>query len=190
MIVTTQGRIDGRIHDYNKTYSAHGDNILAVPLVILIDAETASSAEMVAGALQENQRGQLVGQPTFGKASIQRIDKLKSAPLAGLRMTVARFYSPTGRAYGDTGVTPQVVIRSEVSTEIGQDAQLQAALDLARPLTMGAKEPAASTGRRADGSERAAAESYTRLEDRGHQRRSQPQPNHLHDLSQRSRAEL
>ena len=137
MIVTTQGQIDGHFHDYNKTYYAHRDNSLAVPLVILIDAETASSAEMVAGALQENQRGQLVGQPTFGKASIQRIDKLRSAPLAGLRMTVARFYSPTGRAYGDTGVTPQVVIRSEVSTEIGQDAQLQAALDLARPLTMG-----------------------------------------------------
>jgi carboxyl-terminal processing protease len=137
MIVTTQGQIGGQVHDYNKTYYAQGDNVLAVPLVILVDAETASSAEMVAGALKENQRGQLVGQPTFGKGSIQRIDKLKTAPLAGLRMTVARFYSPTGRSYGDTGVTPQVVIRSEVSMEIGQDAQLQAAVDVARPLTMG-----------------------------------------------------
>jgi carboxyl-terminal processing protease len=137
MIVSTVGQIDGHIRDLNKTYYAHRDSVLAVPLVILIDAETASSAEMVAGALKENQRGQLVGQTTFGKGSIQRVDKLRMAPLAGLRMTVARFHSPTGRSYSGTGVTPQVVIRADVSMELGQDAQLQAALDVARPLTMG-----------------------------------------------------
>lgn len=136
VIVTTHGQIGGQLRDYNKKYQAHGGQVLAVPLVILVDAETASSAEMVAGALKENQRGTLVGQTTFGKGSIQRVDKLKTAPLAGIRMTVARFYSPTGHLYSDTGVTPQVVIRSEVSMELGEDAQLQAALDVARPLTM------------------------------------------------------
>jgi carboxyl-terminal processing protease len=137
VIVTTHGQIGGQIRDYNKTYQAHSGNVLAVPLVILVDAETASSAEMVAGALKENQRGKLVGETTFGKGSIQRVDKLKMAPRAGIRMTVARFYTPTGRPYSDTGVAPQVVIRSEAAMEIGQDAQLQAALDVARPLIAG-----------------------------------------------------
>jgi carboxyl-terminal processing protease len=136
VIVTTHGRIGGQVRDYNKTYEAHRADALPVPLVVLVDAETASSAEMVAGALKDNQRGMLIGQTTFGKGSIQRVDKLRTAPQAGIRMTVAKFYSPTGRPYTDTGVTPDVVIRPETSMEIGQDAQLQAAVDIARPLTM------------------------------------------------------
>jgi C-terminal processing protease CtpA/Prc len=51
-------------------------------------------------------------------------------------MTVAKFYSSSGRPYTDIGVAPDVVVRSETSLEIGQDAQLQAAVDIARPLTM------------------------------------------------------
>jgi carboxyl-terminal processing protease len=136
VIVSTCGQIGGPVRDYNKTYQASGTNVLAVPLVMLVDADTASSAEMVAGALQENQRGKLVGQTTFGKGSMQRVDKLTKAPLAGMRMTVARIYTPSGRAYNDVGVIPDVVVRPEVSMEIGEDAQLQAALDIARPLTM------------------------------------------------------
>jgi carboxyl-terminal processing protease len=137
VIVMTHGQIGGHVREHNKTYQAQGANVLSVPLVILVDAETASSAEMVAGALKENQRGKLIGQTTFGKGSIQRVDKLKTAPLAGIRMTVAKFYAPSGRPYSGTGVTPDIVIRPEVSMEIGQDAQLQAALDVARPLAAG-----------------------------------------------------
>jgi carboxyl-terminal processing protease len=136
VIVTTHGQIGGQVRDYNKTYQAHGAGVLPVPLVVLVDAETASSAEMVAGALKDNQRGMLIGQTTFGKGSIQRVDKLQTAPLAGIRMTVAKFYSPSGRPYTDTGVAPDVVVRPETSMEIGQDAPLQAAVDIARPLTM------------------------------------------------------
>lgn len=136
VIVTTHGQIGGPVRDNNRTYHAPGVDVLPVPLVILVDADTASSAEMVAGALHENRRGKLIGQTTFGKGSIQRVDKLKTAPLAGLRMTVAKFYTPSGRPYGNTGVTPDIVIRPEVSVELGQDAQLQAALDVARPLVM------------------------------------------------------
>jgi C-terminal peptidase prc len=136
VIVLTHGQIGGQIRE-SRTYQAQGTNVLAVPLVILVDADTASSAEMVAGALRENQRGKLIGQATFGKGSIQRVDTLKKAPLAGIRMTVAKFYAPSGRPYSGTGVTPDVVIRSEIATEIGQDAQLQAALDIARPLALG-----------------------------------------------------
>jgi C-terminal processing protease CtpA/Prc len=68
---------------------------------------------------------------------MQRVDKLNTNPPSGIRMTVAKLYSPIGRSYSNAGVTPHVVVRPEVSMEIGQDAQLQAALDLARPLTMG-----------------------------------------------------
>jgi carboxyl-terminal processing protease len=136
VIVTTHGQIGGPVRDYNKTYEAHSAAALPVPLVILVDADTASSAELVAGALKENQRGMLIGQTTFGKGSVQRVDKLKTAPPAGIRMTVAKFFSPSGRAYTDSGVVPDVVVRPEASLEIGQDAPLQAAIDVARPLTM------------------------------------------------------
>jgi carboxyl-terminal processing protease len=135
VIVMTHGQISG-VRDYNKTYQAHSASALTVPLVMLVDADTASSAEMVAGAIRENQRGKLVGDTTFGKGSIQRVDKLTKAPLAGVRMTVARFYAPSGRPYGNTGVIPDIVVRPEASMDVGEDAQLQAALDIARPLTM------------------------------------------------------
>jgi len=126
----------GQVRQYNKIYRAHGTDVLDMPMVILVDAETASSAEIVASALQENQRGKLVGQTTFGKGSMQRVDKLNTTPASGIRMTVAKLYTPLGRPYSDTGVTPNVVVQPDVSMDIGQDAQLQAALDLARPLTL------------------------------------------------------
>ncbi len=126
----------GQIREFNKIFRAHGTDVLAAPMVILVDADTASSAEIVASALKENQRGKLVGQTTFGKGSMQRVDMLNTTPVSGIRMTVAKLYTPAGRSYSDTGVTPHIVVRPEASMEIGQDAQLQAALDLARPLTM------------------------------------------------------
>ena len=106
VIVSTQGRVAG---EYNATYHAHGANILTVPLVVLVDGETASSAEMVAGALKDNLRGKLVGKTTFGKGSIQKIKSLSSAQ-AGIRMTVARFYSPRQQAYDGRGVAPHLDI--------------------------------------------------------------------------------
>ncbi|HLN27012.1 MAG TPA: S41 family peptidase [Gemmataceae bacterium] len=127
----------GQYFRYSQTYEAHGMNSLAVPLVVLVDGETASSAEMLASAIKDNQRGTLVGKTTFGKGCIQRIHKLTTAP-AGIRMTVAKFYSPRGLDYSGSGVSPNLdVPTSDLPPELEQDAQIQAALDVARSLAMG-----------------------------------------------------
>jgi carboxyl-terminal processing protease len=132
IIVSTHGQL----RDYNVTYQAHGMSVLTVPLVVLVDGETASSAELVAGALKENQRGTLVGQTTFGKGSIQKVRKLPSG-LGGLRVTVARFYSPAGQPYSGTGVTPDYPVRRlDSPVDLEHDGQVQAALDVARRLLM------------------------------------------------------
>jgi carboxyl-terminal processing protease len=135
VIVSTQGRVAG---DYNTTYHAHGMNILAVPLVVLVDGETASSAEMVAGALKDNLRGKLVGKTTFGKGSIQKIKSLTSAQ-TGIRMTVARFYSPRQQSYDGRGVAPHldIELRPSMSMSMEMDNQVQAALEVARSLILG-----------------------------------------------------
>ncbi|HEV3078649.1 MAG TPA: S41 family peptidase [Gemmataceae bacterium] len=135
VIVSTQGRVAG---DYNTTYHAHGMNILAVPLVVLVDGETASSAEMVAGALKDNLRGKLVGKTTFGKGSIQKIKTLNSAQ-TGIRMTVARFYSPRQQSYDGRGVAPHldIELRPSMSMSMEMDNQVQAALEVARSLILG-----------------------------------------------------
>lgn len=132
IIAFTRGQSD----ESNLTYRARPMSILTVPLVVLIDSDTASSAEMLAGALKDNHRGTLVGQPTFGKGSIQKIRKLQSVP-AAIRMTVAKFYSPQGHPYADVGVLPDISVeRSAAVKDLDRDPQVQSALDVARRLVM------------------------------------------------------
>src|SRR5262249_29672851 len=124
----------------HKVYDAQNPTALTLPLVVLVDGETASSAEIVAGALKDNKRALLVGQKTFGKGSLQRPFPL---PLAGhgLRMTVARFFSPAGEPYTDRGVDPHHVVprRSSESmmTMDDTDPQLDVALREAQRLRGG-----------------------------------------------------
>src|SRR5439155_25688886 len=103
VIVSTHGQEA----KYNRSYSAHGMNALEVPLIVLVDGETASSAEMLAGALKDNQRGTLVGRTTFGKGSIQKVRKLDNLP-AGIQLTIAKFYSPRNLPYTGIGVAPHL----------------------------------------------------------------------------------
>jgi carboxyl-terminal processing protease len=132
VIVATQGQ-----GEYNTTYYAHGMNTLAMPLVLLVDGDTASAAEMVAGALKDHQRGRLVGKTTFGKGSIQKVRKLSLVP-AGIRMTVAKFYSPHGQPYAGVGVAPHLEVSGpDLPPDLELDPQVQAALDVARPLAGG-----------------------------------------------------
>jgi carboxyl-terminal processing protease len=90
---------------------ANNPNALTVPMVVLVDGETASAAEVVAGALKDNNRAELVGQTTYGKGSIQCLMKLDSLK-AGMQVTVARFASPERVPYDGHGVTPQHVVEN------------------------------------------------------------------------------
>jgi carboxyl-terminal processing protease len=96
---------------------------------VLVDGDTASAAEVVAGALKENERAVLVGQPTYGKGSIQKLLVLQAG--AGLNLTLARFYSPRGQPFAGVGVTPHVV---ESRRDAMKDFQLDAALEQAARL--------------------------------------------------------
>jgi carboxyl-terminal processing protease len=100
---------------------------------VLVDGETASAAEVVAGALKENQRATLVGQTTFGKGSIQTVLSLDRVPAgmpAGIHITVARFISPANYPYTGRGVTPHEVV------DAGPEAQLLAARAAAQRLAL------------------------------------------------------
>ena len=78
-----------------------------MPLYVLVDHDSASASEILAGALQDHQRATIVGSRTYGKGSVQSIFSLRSAP-AGLKLTTAKFYSPRNRPYSEQGVQPDI----------------------------------------------------------------------------------
>jgi hypothetical protein len=97
--------LKGQLRDQNRTFKADNARAYTMPLLVLIDGDTASSAEMLAGALKDNQRATLIGQATYGKGSVQGVLPLESTT-AGIRVSVARFFSPLGKPYEGNGVTP------------------------------------------------------------------------------------
>src|SRR5205823_14011821 len=85
-----------------------------MPLYVLIDHDSASASEILAGALKDHGRAVVVGERSYGKGSVQSIFALRSAP-AGLKLTTAKFYSPKNRPYSEQGVDPdvQAVVRAK-----------------------------------------------------------------------------
>lgn len=105
VIVSTRGR--GPQEDY--TYSAHPQGDWRLPMVVLIDGESASASEIFAGAIRDHRRGTLVGARTYGKGSVQGIFPLNHGK-SGLRLTTAKFFSPKGRPFSKVGVDPDLVV--------------------------------------------------------------------------------
>ncbi|WP_300706659.1 MULTISPECIES: S41 family peptidase [Helicobacter] len=99
----------GRIKDENIVYNASNRTPYATtPLVVLVNNGSASASEIVAGAIQDNKRGVLVGEGTFGKGSVQVI--LPTEKKEALRLTIARYYLPSGRTIQAVGVTPDIEV--------------------------------------------------------------------------------
>jgi carboxyl-terminal processing protease len=98
----------------NRVYQAKNPKAFAVPMVVLVDGDTASAAEVLAGALKDNGRATLIGQTTFGKGCTQTVLELPKVgggvPTGGMRLTVARFFSPKGEPYSGRGVIPHIFI--------------------------------------------------------------------------------
>jgi carboxyl-terminal processing protease len=105
-IVSTRGRSAGEDFDYR----AHRPGTWRVPLVVLIDDQSASASEIFAAAIHDNRRGAIVGQRSFGKGTVQGIFPLGYAG-AGIRLTTAKFYSPNGQPISQVGVEPDIVVR-------------------------------------------------------------------------------
>ena len=102
------------------------------PLVLLVNGHSASASEVLAGALQDYDRAQLVGEKTFGKGSVQTVEQLPFG--GGIKFTIARYLTPQGHTINGEGVTPDVTVKMDPSlqAEEFEDIQLQAAVDLAR----------------------------------------------------------
>ncbi|MCF8055335.1 MAG: S41 family peptidase [Desulfocapsa sp.] len=99
----------GRIPEQNMTFQAHANNGQNLyPLVILVNEGSASASEIVAGAIQDHKRGVIVGTQTFGKGSVQTILPMPGG--SGLRLTTARYYTPSGRSIQATGIVPDVEV--------------------------------------------------------------------------------
>ena len=138
-IVSTRGRSPQEDFDYK----AHRAGTWRVPLVVLIDRDTASASEILAAAIRDHGRGTVIGQRSYGKGSVQGIFPLSSSR-AGVRLTTAKFYSPQGRAISEKGVLPHRVVESAAvndsiivpSTPDLSDPIISAALETARQLTV------------------------------------------------------
>jgi carboxyl-terminal processing protease len=102
VLVSTRGRNT----DQNWSYSAHRPGTWNIPLVLLIDGDSASASEIVAGAVKDHRRGTIVGRKSYGKWSVQEIHRVRGN--CGLRLTTAKFYSPQGHTLGKIGVRPDV----------------------------------------------------------------------------------
>jgi carboxyl-terminal processing protease len=121
---------ESQIKRFRNTFKSHNPNAWTMPVVVLIDGETASAAEVLAGALKENARATLVGSTTFGKGCVQLVLPLDTIP-SGIKITVMKFFSPTNQPYSGRGVSPHVVVDVNV-----MDAQRNAAWQQARQMAM------------------------------------------------------
>jgi len=135
IIVSTKGRLSAD----NMVQTATYERTWSVPLVVLIDGDSASASEIFAAAIQENKRGIIVGTHSYGKGTVQTHLPLSSIR-GNLRLTTARFYSPSGRTIAGTGVIPDVDVEDldgvmngdKVLAEAVQFAQSQTLIDMAK----------------------------------------------------------
>ncbi|WP_428301189.1 S41 family peptidase [Immundisolibacter sp.] len=134
---------EGRGSDAEQKFSAtSGDVLDGSPIVVLVNAGSASASEIVAGALQDNARAIIMGEKTFGKGSVQTILPIREN--AALKLTTARYFTPKGRSIQAEGIEPDVPLERVQLTAVEQSFEPLGERDLARHLgNPNGKKPAA-----------------------------------------------
>ena len=127
-IVSQRGREKGDIERY---YAKPGDMAHGLPVIVLVDAGSASAAEIVAGALQDHRRALVLGEKSFGKGSVQTV--IQTGPSSALRLTTALYFTPSGRSVQAGGIDPDVVV-PQLSDEDYKDRRVIREEDLRRHL--------------------------------------------------------
>jgi len=121
-IVLTRGR---NLEETQRSNARPGDLTDGAKMVVLINGGSASASEIVAGALQDHHRATIVGTRSFGKGSVQTIIPLGSN--GALRLTTARYYTPSGRSIQAKGIEPEVVVEEELPDDLKQKADVEGA---------------------------------------------------------------
>ncbi|HXE27105.1 MAG TPA: S41 family peptidase, partial [Stellaceae bacterium] len=148
--------------DDSQRWDARGSDILnGAPLVVLINGGSASASEIVAGALQDHHRAILLGTRSFGKGSVQTIIQLQGH--GAMRLTTARYYTPSGRSIQAQGIEPDIVVEAAKIQKINEglvqhEADLRGALKNTDPGTKPAT-PGNKPGQPNSGSSQKAAPS-------------------------------
>jgi len=127
-IVSTKGR---KISEKRRFFSKKGDKINNKPLIVITNNGSASASEIVSGALKDHKRAIILGERTYGKGSVQSIIPLKNG--GGLRLTISKYYLPSGKSISDVGVLPDIFVEEvgkDFKINTDTDNQLKYAIDL------------------------------------------------------------
>ena len=107
-ILSTKGR---RTIENRRFFARKGDKVKGKPLIVLINAGSASASEIVAGALKDHKRAIVLGEKTYGKGSVQSIIPLNDG--GGIRLTVSKYYLPSGKSISEVGVAPDIMVEEK-----------------------------------------------------------------------------